>query len=54
MDQFLSTILIWPPDFAPRGWALCAGQLMSISQNIQPYLAVNHIIALVGIFPTRS
>jgi len=33
MDQFLSTILIWPPDFAPRGWALCAGQLMSISQN---------------------
>ena len=33
MDQFLSTILIWPPDFAPRGWALCAGQLMAISQN---------------------
>jgi microcystin-dependent protein len=33
MDQFLSTILIWPPNFAPRGWALCAGQVMSISQN---------------------
>jgi microcystin-dependent protein len=33
MDPFLSTILIWPPNFAPRGWALCAGQLMSISQN---------------------
>jgi microcystin-dependent protein len=33
MDQFLSTILIWPPNFAPSGWALCAGQVMSISQN---------------------
>jgi microcystin-dependent protein len=33
MDQFISTILIWPPNFAPQGWALCAGQLMSISQN---------------------
>jgi microcystin-dependent protein len=33
MDSFLSTILIWPPNFAPTGWALCAGQLMSISQN---------------------
>jgi microcystin-dependent protein len=33
MDPFLSTILIWPPNFAPRGWALCAGQVMSISQN---------------------
>jgi microcystin-dependent protein len=33
MDQFLSTILIWPPNFAPSGWALCAGQLLAISQN---------------------
>ena len=33
MQAFLSTILIWPPNFAPSGWALCAGQLMSISQN---------------------
>jgi len=32
MDQFLSTILIWPPNFAPNGWALCAGQLLPISQ----------------------
>jgi len=32
-EQFLSTILIWPPNFAPSGGALCAGQLMSISQN---------------------
>jgi microcystin-dependent protein len=33
MDVFLSTILIWPPNFAPNWWALCAGQLLSISQN---------------------
>ena len=33
MEAFLSTILVWPPNFAPNGWALCAGQLMSISQN---------------------
>jgi microcystin-dependent protein len=32
-EQFISTILIWPPNFAPSGWALCAGQLLSISQN---------------------
>jgi microcystin-dependent protein len=33
MEAFISTILIWPPNFAPNGWALCAGQLLSISQN---------------------
>lgn len=33
MDVFISTILIWPPNFAPNGWALCAGQLLSINQN---------------------
>ena len=33
MDTFISTVLIWPPNFAPSGWALCAGQLLSISQN---------------------
>ena len=33
MDLFISTILIWPPNFAPVGWALCAGQTLSISQN---------------------
>jgi microcystin-dependent protein len=33
MQAFLSTILIWPPNFAPSGWALCSGQLLSISQN---------------------
>ena len=33
MDQYLGQILMVAFDFAPRGWALCAGQLLSIQQN---------------------
>ncbi|HWK05530.1 MAG TPA: tail fiber protein [Puia sp.] len=33
METFLATILLWPVNFAPVGWALCAGQLLAISQN---------------------
>jgi microcystin-dependent protein len=32
-DQFLAEIRIFPFNFAPSGWALCDGQLLSISQN---------------------
>jgi microcystin-dependent protein len=32
-DPFLAEIRIFGGNFAPRGWALCNGQLMSISQN---------------------
>ncbi len=32
-NPFLGTIIIWPINFAPRGWAYCQGQLLSISQN---------------------
>lgn len=32
-DQYLATISIFAGNFAPRGWALCQGQLMSIAQN---------------------
>jgi len=33
-DQpYLASVDLWPVDWAPRGWALCNGQLMSISQN---------------------
>ncbi len=32
-DQFVSEIRIFAGNFAPTGWALCAGQLMPISQN---------------------
>jgi len=33
MDPFLAEIRIFPFNFAPRGWAFCNGQLLSISQN---------------------
>jgi microcystin-dependent protein len=32
-DPFLAEIRIFGGNFAPSGWALCNGQLMSISQN---------------------
>ncbi|RYF27473.1 MAG: hypothetical protein EOO23_07930, partial [Comamonadaceae bacterium] len=33
MEAFVGTIMSVGFNFAPRGWALCNGQLMSISQN---------------------
>ena len=32
-DPFLAEIRMFAGNFAPRGWALCNGQLISISQN---------------------
>jgi len=32
-EQFLAEIRIFAGNFAPRGWALCNGQILSISQN---------------------
>jgi microcystin-dependent protein len=32
-DQFVAEVRIFPLSFAPKGWALCDGQLMAISQN---------------------
>jgi microcystin-dependent protein len=32
-QPFLGQIALFPYNFAPRGWARCQGQLMSISQN---------------------
>jgi len=33
MEPFLATIMGWAPNFAPRGWAYCGGQILSIAQN---------------------
>jgi len=33
MEPFVGQITLFPFNFAPRGWAFCAGQLISISQN---------------------
>lgn len=32
-DPFLGEIKLVPYNFAPRGWAFCAGQILSIAQN---------------------
>ncbi|MBR7801816.1 phage tail protein [Undibacterium fentianense] len=32
-DPFVAEIRIFPFNFAPRGWAWCDGQILSISQN---------------------
>jgi microcystin-dependent protein len=32
-DQYLGEVLLFAGDFAPTGWAMCNGQLMSIGQN---------------------
>lgn len=33
MEPFLGQIQLLPYNFAPRGWALCNGQILQISQN---------------------
>ncbi len=32
-EPFLSEIIVWPINFAPRNWAFCHGQLLLINQN---------------------
>ena len=33
MDPFVAEILIFPFNFAPKGWAFCDGQILPLSQN---------------------
>lgn len=33
MDPFIGQIILFSGNFAPRSWALCEGQLLSISQH---------------------
>jgi microcystin-dependent protein len=42
-DQFVAEIRIFGFNFAPRGWALCHGQLLAISQNTA-------LFSLIGTF----
>ncbi len=32
-DPFLGEVRIWSLNFAPKGWAMCNGQLLPINQN---------------------
>jgi microcystin-dependent protein len=42
-DQFVAEIRIFPFNFAPRGWQLCNGQILAISQNTA-------LFSLIGTF----
>ena len=33
MEAFLGSIILFAGNFAPRGWAFCQGQILSIAQN---------------------
>jgi len=33
MDEYIGIVKLFAGNFAPRGWALCYGQILSISQN---------------------
>ncbi len=33
MDPFVAEIRLFPFNFAPKGWAMCNGQIMAIAQN---------------------
>jgi microcystin-dependent protein len=37
MEPFIAQIVMFGGNFAPRGWAFCDGQLLSISQNTALY-----------------
>jgi microcystin-dependent protein len=36
-DPFIGEIILFAGNFAPRGWAFCAGQILSIQQNTALY-----------------
>lgn len=42
-EPFLAEIKVWAGNFAPRGWALCNGQLLPIVQNTA-------LFALIGTY----
>ena len=33
MDSFISTIMLWPCNWAPRGWVFCNGQSLPLNDN---------------------
>ena len=42
-EPFIAEIRIWATNFAPRGWAFCAGQLLPISQNTALFAIIGTI-----------
>lgn len=64
MDAFIGTILPWPANFAPQGWAFCNGQSLPVSQNQALYSLIGNLYGgdnqkfnlpnLTGRFPVGS
>lgn len=42
MECFIGTILPWPINFAPQGWALCNGQSIPVAQNAALYSLIGN------------
>ena len=42
-DPFIGEIRLFGFNFAPRDWAQCNGQLLSIAQNTALFLSLIHI-----------
>lgn len=42
MDPFIGQIMPWPAPYAPRGWALCDGSVLQISQYAALYAVIGH------------
>lgn len=49
MEEYLGTIMGWAPDFAPRNWAYCHGQTLSISANTALFSLIGTIYGGDGV-----
>ena len=43
LSPYIASIDMWAPNFAPRGYAFCAGQILAISSNTA-------LFSLIGTF----
>jgi microcystin-dependent protein len=39
-DAYMGSICLWPMDWAPRGWMMCQGQVLSINQYMALYAII--------------
>jgi microcystin-dependent protein len=53
-EPFLAEIRLMSFNFAPKGWAVTNVGGSQPHTNFQPYLCINYIISLFGIFPSPT
>lgn len=49
MGQYIGEIRLFAGNYAPKGWALCNGELLSIQQNIPLYSIIGNLYGGDGI-----